>query len=167
MPPDAPNEVYEYTFIGGDQNVYSFSTADRIDYNVKFVPSTYLFDAYPELDIEVFEMIISVADNPTGKRIPSDSRVGPTIALIFNAFIQHEKQAIIFVCDSSDGRQKARSRKFTTWFQNRQTGTDMGKIDRLIIDGDRFIYLSLILFRKHPQFKTVVDVFINLGEEDK
>lgn len=147
--PDPKNEVYEYTFIGGNQNVYSFSTADSIDYNVKFVPSTYLFDAYPELDIEVFEMIISVADNPTGGRITN------------------EKQAIIFVCDSSDGRQKARSRKFSTWFQNRQTGTDMGKIDRLIIDGDRFIYLSLILFRKHPQFKTVVDVFINLGEEDK
>ena len=112
-------------------------------------------------------MVISVADNPTSGRIPSDRRVGPTIALIFNAFMQHDKQAIIFVCDSSDGRQKVRSRKFSTWFQNRQTGTDMGKIDRLIIDGDRLIYLSLILFQHHPQFKTVVDVFIKLGEEDK
>ncbi|WP_461132796.1 DUF6169 family protein [Spirosoma lituiforme] len=28
----------------------------------------------------------------------------------------HKDQVIVFICDSSDGRQKARARKFTSWF---------------------------------------------------
>lgn len=69
---------YTFTFEGGVQNIYSFSTIDRIRYNAKFVPSDYLFDGHPELDIQVFEMHISIAANPTvGNRIPSDAMVGP------------------------------------------------------------------------------------------
>jgi hypothetical protein len=108
------NDPYEHTFLGGEQNIYSFSTADEVDYLVKFVSSDYLFDGYPDLDLTVLEMIISVVDPVAGQKIPSDAAVGPTIALIFSDFIQHEKQAIVFICDAADGRQKARSRKFST-----------------------------------------------------
>jgi hypothetical protein len=158
---------YEYTFIGGEQAIYSFSASDKIRYLVKFVSSDYLFDGYPDLDLTVFEMVISVVDPVAGQKIPSDAAVGPTIALIFSDFIQHEKQAIVFICDATDGRQKARSRKFSTWFHNRQSRTDMGKFDRIAEDGDRLIYLSLLMSRKHPQLETIVGIFMKLGEEDK
>lgn len=168
MPNDVRSNVYEYQFVGGEQNIYFFSTDDNIDYNVKFVPSDYLFDGHPELDIQVFEMHISIAANPLiGNRIPSDAMVGPTIAFIFSDFIKHERQAIVFICDSSDGRQKARSRKFSTWFQNRQTTPGLVKVDQLIIDGDEDIHISLILFNGHPQKMAVIEVFLSLGKEEK
>lgn len=166
MPADLTSSPYSFTSLGGEQNVFSFNTKDDIDYEIKFVPSSYLFDGYPELDIEVFEMIISVTANQ-GNRIPSDSMVGPTIALIFSHFMADERQAIIYICDSSDGRQKARSRKFSLWFQNRQTNPGLVKVDQLIIDGDQDIQLSLILFNEHPQKMAVIEVFLSLGDKGK
>lgn len=137
-------------------------------YEIKFVPSTDFFDAYPDLGADVFEMIIAVADNPRGGRLPADARTAPTIFAIFEDFFLPQRHALVFICDSSDGREVARFRKFGLWFYNQSPRTDeLAKFDRNIRDGDQLIYLSLLLSRKHPQLRRIVDVFMELGEEEK
>lgn len=137
-------------------------------YEVKFVPSTDFFDAYPDLGVEVFEMVIAVADYPTDGRLPADARTSPTIFAIFEDFFLPNRHAIVFICDSSDGREVARYRKFSLWFYSQSPRTDeIAKFDRNIRDGDRIIYLSLLLSRKNPRLNRIVDVFMQLGEEEK
>ncbi len=162
------NNRYEFEFIGGKQNLYLFVTDGEVRYEIKFIPSTDFFGAYPELDVDIFEMTISVADNPAGKRLPADPLVALTIFAIFEHFFLPHRQAVIFICDSSDGREQARFRKFGAWFYNKTSSlTDLTKVDRVAIDGNDKILLSLIISRLHPQLMRVVAMFMQLGEEDK
>lgn len=113
-------------------------------------------------------MTISIPDNPTGNRLPADKRTAPTIFAIFEDFFLPKTQIVVFICDSSDGRAKARHRKFGLWFYNNVTQTDLlMKLDRSITDGDRNIYLSLIFSRLNPKVSKIVDMFAYLGVEEK
>lgn len=75
---------YQFTFTSGEFNSYYFTTDTDIVYEIKFIPSTDFFGAYPELDVDIFEMTISVADNPTGKRLPADPMVPPQSSPFLN-----------------------------------------------------------------------------------
>ena len=163
-----PSDRYEYEFNGGVYNTYRFLTSDNIRYEIKFVPSTDLFNAYPNLEAEVFEMVISVVDNPIGDRLPADPLSAPTIFAIFEDFFLPMRHALIFICDSSDGRERARHRKFGLWFYNRTRSNDeVAKLDRTVTDGDQRILLSLLMSRLHPQRTLIIDIFMRLGEEGK
>lgn len=70
MPKDAPINSYEFEFVGGQQNSYSFVTDDKVRYEIRFVPSAYLFVDYVEEHVNAFEMVIAVADNPNGGAYP-------------------------------------------------------------------------------------------------
>lgn len=147
---------------------YILLTKDDIRYEIKFVPPTDYFDGYPNLEADVFKMVISVTDNPGGGKLPADSLVAPTIFTIFEDFFLPQRHALVFVCDSSDGRVLARHRKFGLWFYNKTRATnELAKIDREIIDGDTIVMLSLILSSRHPQRGLIVDIFWELGEEEK
>jgi hypothetical protein len=111
-------------------------------------------------------MVIAVADNPTGKRIPADPLTEPTILAIFHDFFRSLEHVIIYICDSSDGREKARFRKFTSWVY-KNTDPDLFKMDAFLPDGDRFTILSGILSKKNPYFSQFVELFKNLAEADK
>lgn len=168
MESENQRSLYQFTFAGGDFNSYYFTTDIDIVYEIKFIPSTDYFGAYSDLDADIFEMTISVADNPTGGRLPADALTAPTIFAIFEHFFLPHRQAIIFICDSSDGREQARFRKFGVWFYNKTiTLTDITKFDRVAVDGNDRILLSLIMSRLHPQLMRVVAMFMQLGEEDK
>lgn len=144
MQNDASTNNYPIELIGGANNTYFFATTNGIGYHVKFVPSDYLFDAFPDLQIHLFEMIISVIYNPSGGRLPADTLTAPTIVTIFNDFYTDKDQAIVFVCDSNDRRESARARRFTSWFYY-GSGDDLAKIDRKVSDGERITFLSMIL----------------------
>ncbi|GAB4010780.1 hypothetical protein GCM10028808_22620 [Spirosoma migulaei] len=65
MPTDELPPSYEFIYAGGEQNAYFFLTENDIAYQVKFAPSNYLFAAHAELQIQAFEMSISVAQRDT------------------------------------------------------------------------------------------------------
>lgn len=166
-----PNkQPYTVSLVGGPSNVSVFTTEDNVVYEIKFVPSNDFFTDYEQLDVDIFEMIIAVKDNPTGERLRADRRVAPTIFTIFEEFYTSHRQVFIYICDSSDGRAEVRHRKFDGWFFSQKPKFDsrhIAKVDRFIkTDGDS-IYLSLMMSRLHPQLSRVVDVFMRLGEEDK
>ncbi len=167
-----PAKPYEFQFKGGQSNLYIFSTQGEVKYEIKFVPSTDYFSGYDALEVEVFEMVIAVADNPGGGRLPADDRTAPTIFTIFEHFFLPHRHALIFICDSSDGRERARFRKFGWWFYHRATMSayfdlDIAKFDQQITDGDQMILVSLIFSRRHPQQKLIVDIFMALDEGAK
>lgn len=161
-------ERYEFEFVGGEHNVYLFTTGADIKYEIKFVPSSEYFSAYMDLGAEVFEMVISIADNPTGGRLTADERVAPTIFAFFEDFFLVQRHVIVFICDSTDGRGRARYRKFGHWFHDQNASTDiLAKFDRFVVDGSQRIYLSMILSRLHPNASRIVEIFMWMGEEGK
>lgn len=163
-----PSSAYKYTAVGGIFNSYFFTTTTDVVYEIKFIPSTDYFTIYVDVDAEVFELTISVADNPTGGRLPNDEQVPKTIFAIFEEFFLARRHVIVFICDSTDGRGRARHRKFGHWFVNLNAKTDeMTKFDRVVVDNEERIYLSLVLGRSNPNLLRLVDLFTHMGEEGK
>ena len=156
---------YEHRYVGGQHNVFSFTTDNEISYEVRFVPSGYLFGEYIDAPVDAYEMIIAVADNPTGGRLPADRLIPSTVRAIFYEFFQRNEQVVIFICDDSDGRQSARARKFTSWFYDDRP--NFIKLDAKIPDAGNTIFMSAILKASNPYFSELADLFRSFGSISK
>lgn len=159
--------LYSYDFIGGENNSYAFVTKIGIAYEIKFKPSDYinLFDA--EVSKYIFEFIIKVAINETGKNPPLDVNVSETIAAIFQEFIlKHNNNIAIYICDSSDGRQELRQKKFNEWYDKYNDAT-FAKMNEVLFDskGNRFL-ITMILQNKNPRRLEIIDAFLRLADEN-
>ena len=158
---------YKYDFIGGLNNSYVFETSRKIIYEIKFKLSDYinLFDE--EVSKYIFEFIIKVAINETGKNPPLDVNVSETIAAIFQEFIlKHNNNIAIYICDSSDGREELRQKKFNEWYDKYNDAT-FAKMNEVLFDskGNRFL-ITMILQNKNPRRLEIIDAFLKLADEN-
>ena len=46
MPREGSVNSYKFEFVGGEYHIYAFTTVDEIGYEIKFVPSSYMFEGY-------------------------------------------------------------------------------------------------------------------------
>lgn len=126
---------YKYDFIGGLNNSYVFETYKGIIYEIKFKPSTYINLFSKEVSEFIFEFVIKVAVNETGKNPTLDKLVSETIAEIFKEFLlKHKNNIALYICDSSDGRQDLRKRKFDEWYDKHEDPTKFAKMNEVLFD---------------------------------
>ena len=78
---------YDFLFVGGERNTYAFTTDLLIIYEIQFKPTPYLFGENFVLSDEIVELVIKVADNPTGRRPPLDALIAPTVAAVIGDFL--------------------------------------------------------------------------------
>jgi hypothetical protein len=158
---------YKYDFIGGLNNSYVFETSRKIIYEIKFKPSDYINLFNDEVSKYIFEFIIKVAINETGKNPPLDVNVSETIAAIFQEFIlKHNNNIAIYICDSSDGRQELRQKKFNEWYDKYNDAT-FAKMNEVLFDskGNRFL-ITMILQNKNPRRLQIIEAFLKLADEN-
>lgn len=100
--------------------------------------------------------MIDVVENPTEKSPGTDPTIAATLAAIIRDFYRRKSLAItIYICDSRDGRQKSRERKFASWFQTYNPGT-MVRFAYMIqdnTDGQEY-YITLITSLFNPHITT-------------
>jgi hypothetical protein len=159
---------YQYSFIGGNNNSYVFETSIGIVYEIKFKPSPYLLAETEEISKLIFEFVIEVAINETGKNPPLDNAVSNTIAAIFKEFFDHNSYNIcIYICDSSDNKQDIRRKKFDQWFYKYQNESFI-KVDEILVDSQQNRYpISMIILKKNPYIKEIISAFIKLSEDNQ
>ncbi|WP_309608797.1 DUF6169 family protein [Flavobacterium sp.] len=158
---------YEFEFRGGLNNNYGFETELGIVYEVKFRPSNYLFgDETTVYANHIYEFIIEIVYNPLGKNPPLDKLISKTISEIIKDFYYKKDGSVcIYICDSSDGRQELRRRKFDDWFYSEEYG--LIKIDEKIRDSKGNVYpISLIIQRENPYFIEIIDGFRKIAIEN-
>lgn len=156
---------YEFEFRENLNNSYGFETNLGIVYEVKFRPTNYLLgDETTPYANSIFEFIIEIAFNPLGKNPPLDRLVSGTISDIIKDFYFKKDHSIcIYICDSSDGKQELRRRKFDDWFYA-HSHYGLVKIDEHIIDSKGIFYpISLIIQRNNPYFIEIIDGFSQLA----
>ena len=61
------SDAYDFDFIGGQNNVYLFETDNNFRYEVKFVPSGYLWESKPFYADYTHEFAFFPIENNTGK----------------------------------------------------------------------------------------------------
>jgi hypothetical protein len=158
---------YSYVFVGGINNSYVFETKNKIVYEIKFKPTDYLFDKDKNLTELTFEFIIELIINETGKKPPLDQLVSNTIfAILTEFFNSNEKHVCLYICDSSDGKQDIRRRKFDDWFYKHQDG-EFIKIDEVLIDSRNEKYpISLIIKKENPYLQEIFMSFASIIENN-
>ncbi len=165
------NEAYDFRLVGSDNNIFLFETDAGVTYEVKFVPSGYLWESNPNYADYTHEFVVAVLENNTGKTPPLDKKIPDTIALIFKEFFRENKNIVVYICDSSDNKQAIRFRKFNTWFHHHK-GIDFMKLDMTIRDvKEVYIYTSLIMRTDNPYMDKVMiefkEIMLNAQEENK
>lgn len=159
--------IYNYKFNKGWGIVYSFSTKNDVEYDVRFkpgadyvLPGEYWRDDFYELVIEVI-----TAPNPT--HIPADGAIFPTIVAIISDFFAVHERVILYICDDSDSRELARKRKFDNWF-NRISNHPFEKYDLpLVVDGPEQYFASLFFRYDNPFRHDIIRAFDELANGEK
>jgi hypothetical protein len=156
---------YAFEFAGGNNNIYLFETASGIQYEVQFKPSPYIFDKAELFASFIYEFVLLVREN-ANPIIESDKRVPFTIVhIILDFYKNNDNNVCIYICDSSDGKQLARARKFNYWFSYFNEGGFI-QMTEVFKDRDGTIYpIGMILKVKNAFRAQIVEAFANLVSE--
>lgn len=157
---------YSFEFIGGKNNSYTIVTTSDVVYEVKFKPSPYLSGLNNIEENLIFEFIIEVLHKPENVALTLDKFLAPTISKVFHDFYSLKDESItVYICDSSDGKQFIRKRKFDYWFDEFNDNSFV-KFDDIILDKDNNEFpIAFILKRFNPNFKRIYEDFINTINE--
>ena len=160
-----------YEFVGGINNSYTIVTKSDVVYEIKFKPSNYLLEIEDFQNELVFEFVIEVLFKPENVALTLDKLIGPTINIIFQEFYNSYNESVtVYICDSSDGKQFVRKRKFDHWFEDFNDNSFI-KFDDIVLDADQNEFpVSFILKKDNPKFYEILNLLTKIvgsNNEDK
>ena len=88
-----------------------------------------------------------------------------TVVEVLRRFFQNVENAMIMVCDSSDGKQQKRRNVFNRWFSYYDDGT-MATLNAEAGQGDYQLLLSIYFKKENPYKQQLVKAFGELLTRD-
>ena len=154
---DSPSRPpYNYKTI--DDLNYEFVNRDGIKYHLFFMP---VFDVYPDLVNTYSFSIEREGTNPH----PLDLRIAATVVEVLRRFFQNVENAMIMVCDSTDGKQFKRRNLFDRWFHYYNDGS-LAAINAEVGEGDYELLLSIYFKKDNPYKQQLIRAFGDLLSQD-
>ncbi|MFM9825070.1 DUF6169 family protein [Flavobacterium sp.] len=160
---------YKFYFEGGQNNSYFFETVEGIIYEIIFKFTPYLFESKNiEIIENTFEFSILLNYNPNSKTPSNDKKIGATVVAIFMDFYLKRNKAIsVYICDSADGKELVRKRKFDQWFLEYNDETFV-KVDEILMDMENNKFpISLIISKSNPHRAEIFEAFVQLSMNNK
>lgn len=160
MASDSP--AYEILLI--DELTYQFTTESGDVYKAYFLSYAFYFSKYPDIAQSVFGFNLDLVSGPV-KNKGTDGRIANTVVKIVGDFLVSETDAVVYICDPSDGFGKARMRKFTGWFEFYTHESD--KIYQLTTHFDAggiILYNTLLLNKSNSRKARFAEAFMELNE---
>ena len=134
-----------------DEGFYEFVTDHGVRYRLGFLPDYIIQSA------ESYELIIA---NTNAKSSPRDAKVRDTVLIVIDAFFKVNNNALLYICETSDGKQSFRNRLFQSWFATYQNKSSITLLSASIKDIDGIDnYATLIIPNSCPSYKAVIDEF--------
>ena len=155
-------QPYKITVV--KNNYYEFSTAAGIKYACYFLSYAEYFKRYKEIATSIYAFNVDVLEK-RGERVPVDERTGRTIIQIVKIFLAGLENAVVYVCDMSDGRELLRKRKFDLWLRKYDDGTII-KVDGHIDVPGFQIYNAILIHKDNPRKNRFIEAFNDLNEPD-
>lgn len=157
-----PENYYLYDKVKNYDTAYFFKTTYEVEYKIIFKPSPYIFGEskpYARLLFE-FSVLAKFAGSHSYMR---DDLIAPTVVAIFLDFYkQHDENVCFYICDSSDGKQHVRKRKFDMWFNEYNRGAFV-KLDAEIKDSAGIWYTVALIMRNNNFYRReIIESFTNL-----
>jgi hypothetical protein len=121
-----------------------------------------VFKDYKEIARNIFSFNVEIVHGrKTG--ISSDERIGRTIIEIVKNFLSGLENAVVYVCDTSDGRELLRKRKFDQWFRKYDDGTII-KVNGHIAIPNFNIYNAILIHKENQKKNIFIEAFNDLNE---
>jgi hypothetical protein len=123
---------------------------------------TEYFKEYKEIAENFFSYNVEVIKGRKTS-ISSDERTGCTIIEIVKNFLAGLENAVVYVCDTSDGKELLRKRKFDQWFRKYDDGTII-KVDGHITAPNFNIYNAILIHKENQKKNRFIEAFNDLNE---
>lgn len=150
-----------------DQLTYAFNSSKGIEYNCSFVTYAEYFPHHPEIAPYFFAFNLNLRDKKIKLPKGTDKRIADTVITIVGDFLASKTNAVVYVCDNSDGKEGARARKFLSWFDYYDhPSSKVVQVTSNFTVGGLFIYSSLIIHKKNKSFTKMVMAYLELTKND-
>ena len=106
---------------------------------------------------ESYEFVIA---NTNSKSSPRDAKVRNTVLAVVDAFFKKNDNALLYICETSDGKQAFRNRLFQSWFAAYQDKSKITLLSASVRDMEGVDnYATLIIPNSCPGYKAAIDEF--------
>jgi hypothetical protein len=151
--------LQQYLISRINERLYSFTTGVGCIYHCYFFDFATAFSDFPELAAKVFGFNLELKFKPADLvNIPLDKRIAATVTTIIKAFLHERENAVVYICDNSDNREKARFHKFTNWFKTYNDGSIV-QLKGVIRAGDINILNALLIHKDNPLLNDFIEAY--------
>lgn len=142
-----------------NERLYSFVTSSGCIYHCYFFDFSTAFSEYPEFASKVFGFNLELFFKPVElTKAPLDKRIASTVTTILKAFLQQRKNVVVYICDNSDNREKARFHKFTNWFKIYNDGSIV-QLKGVVRAGNTNILNALLIHKENPLLNDFIEAY--------
>jgi len=151
-----------------DGQTYEFNTENDIEYLCSFLSFSEYFPNRPDIAPYFFSFNLDLKYKNAKLPRGTDKRIADTVITIVGDFLNSQINAVVYVCDNSDSREAARSRKFLSWFDYYDhPSTKIIQVSNNFNAGGLFIYTTLLVHKKNKRIKDIVLAYLDLTKEEE
>ncbi len=149
------NLLSDYKVIAIADDTVEFTTDYGVEYHINFMAD------YSIWEDNAYQFVII---NKNKKASPNDEKLKNTLFAIVENFFSENKNILLYICETGDGKQEARSKLFLRWFGNYKNASKYYMQDTEIVNEEESNYAALIIRRDHPSFDIIVSDFTEMTE---
>ena len=139
---------------------FIFETDNGIHYRISFDEEDIEFGS-----CKTYQFILQNVENA---HAPHDPKIEATVLAIIDEFFRANQHVLLYICDTSDGKESGRNRLFLRWFE-RHAAPDRFTICTANAQvEDEIVYIAIIVDNSNPHlqsitadFKTAADALTN------
>ncbi len=147
-----------YNYITHRPDYYSFSTSIGCEYHCYFSDFSSAFVDYPHLASKVFSFNLDLKYNPDNIIIGLDKRLALTVTTIIKTFLDKYENVVVYICDNSENREKARFHKFTNWFNMYNDGSFI-QLRGVIRAGNTNILNAMLIHKENKLLNEFIEAY--------
>lgn len=152
---DEINKLSPYTLmpVKGKEFLYKFTSDYGVKYVVGFIPDDSIVNG-------AYQFVIL---NTNNKPSPNDVKIKDIVILFVDSFFSKDEEALIYICETGDGKQAMRNRLFQQWFSRYNQSGCYTFITSSLRDEDGVVnYASLIVKNSNPRLSEIVNEFTEI-----
>lgn len=130
---------------------FMFQTDFGIHYSISFNKEDIVLGG-----CETYQLIIRKIEETRSRH---DPKVEATILAIINEFFQSNLEILLYLCDTSDGREESRNRLFLSWFDRHTEENRFTICQAHATIEDEGLYLCIIVDNRHPKLTEIKNDF--------
>jgi len=130
---------------------FIFQTDAGIHYRVSFDEEDIILGG-----CKTYQLILQ---NVEHTRAPHDPKIEETVLAIINEFFRSNQHVLLYVCDTSDGKERGRNRLFLRWFEKHAKPDAFTICNAHATIEDETVFIAIIVDNRNPKLHAITDDF--------